>query len=561
MAIFPIHRTYRHIRRYRQIIGTLVKYGFGDVLERMRLEFYRRLHRKLLPGAPARNIDAVSRPRRIRMAFEELGPSFIKLGQLLSIRSDLLPREYVDEFAKLLDAVPSFPSRQAVEIIETELNAKLQDCYREFDPEPISAASIAQVHRAVTREGKEVVIKIQRPGIERTIEEDILILYDLANLIEKYLEESQLYNPTGIVDEFSRTIRREVDFIREGHNIDRFRKNFRSDPTIYIPEVHWNLTTRRVLTMEMIHGIKLNQLERLTLSTEAKKLLARRGAQATLKAVFEYGFFHADPHPANIFILEDLRIAPVDFGIVGALDDQSREVLSALLRGVIEKDPDQIIRAFYTLGSIDAEVDVKGLRRDIYEFVDHYHGLPLNQIQPAQTVPELFEVVRRHRVRLPVEFSFIGKVLVFQSAVGQELDPDFDIIDISRPFIRNIVMRRFRPQRQLRDLFHFYEDAFDFLKMLPYELMQILRKSRQGDAEKRLERQLLEQMSRETERAGNRISLALVIAAISLGSSMLIQSAAGPFFLGISLLGLIGYVIAVMLAAWLLFSIWRSGKL
>lgn len=558
MAFIPIHRTYRHIRRYRQIIGTLVKYGFGDVLERMRLEFYFRLRRKL-PGSAAKKIETITRPRRIRMAFEELGPSFIKLGQLLSIRSDLLPPEYVEEFSKLLDDVPSFPAKQAQEIIEKELKANLTDCYKEFDPRPISAASIAQVHRAITKDGKEAVIKIQRPGIESIIEEDILILYDLAHLIEKYVDESQLYNPVGVVDEFARTIRREVDFVREGHSIDRFRKNFRNDPTIYVPEVYWELTTRRVLTMEMIRGTKLNQLGKLVLSKEAKKQLALRGARATLKAVFDFGFFHADPHPANIFILDDLTIAPVDFGIVGTLDDETRDVLAGLLRGVIEKDADKIIRAFFALGAVDADVDVKGLRRDIYEFVDRYHGLPLNQIQPTQTVPELFEIVRRHRVRLPVEFSFIGKVLIFQSATGQELDPDFDIFSISKPYVRKLVMRRFRPQQQLNELFHFYEDSFDLLKTLPFELKQILQKARRSDSGKRVEQQWHEQLTREIDRAGGRIALALIIAALVIGSSMIIQMQKEPFWLGYSILGWVGYALAAMFTFWLVISIFRSG--
>lgn len=559
MALFPINRTYRHLRRYRQIIGTLVKYGFGDMLERMRLEYYIRLRRKF-PGASAKTIDKIARPRRIRMAFEELGPTFIKLGQLLSIRADVLPHEYVQEFAKLLDDVPSFSSKKAIEIIEKELNAKIDDCFKEFDPAPISAASIAQVHQAITREGEEVVIKIQRPGIESTIEGDILILYNLAYLIEKYMDESQLYNPVGLVDEFARTIRRELDFIREGHSIDRFRKNFHNDPTIYVPRVHWNLTTRRVLTMEMIRGTKLNQLDRLVLSKQAKKHLALRGARATLKAVFEYGFFHADPHPANIFILDDLTIAPVDFGIVGTLDDETRAVLSTLLRGVIEKDVDNIIRAFYALGTIEFDVDIKGLRRDLYEFVDRYHGLPLHQIQPTQTIPELFEIVRGHRVRLPVEFSFIGKVLIFQSAMGQELDPDFDIFTISKPYVHKLVMGRFRPRQQLHDLFHFYEDSFDFLKTLPFELKQLLQKARRSDSTKRAEQQLLEQIAREVDRSGGRIAVGLVIAALVIGASMIIQSQQQPFWLGLPVLGWIGYALAAMLSFWLVISIFRSGR-
>nr|NIS38909.1 hypothetical protein [Candidatus Saccharibacteria bacterium] len=389
MSFLPFNRTYRHIRRYQQIIRILMKYGFDDILAQLRLDYYLPLRRKVLPGTrqKERLEEFVTRPQRIRKAFEELGPTFIKLGQLLSVRPDLIPADYATEFSKLLDEVPTFSSQQARKIIEHELRKPVESCFKSFDSEPISAASIAQVHHAISEAGDLVVVKIQRPNIEKTIEEDILILYDLAYLAEKYLAESQIVDPVGIVDEFAQTIRREIDFIREGHNIERFGKNFSDDPTMYVPTVYWEFSTRRVLTMERIEGIKLNQLDPAQFTEEERKEIAVRGANSILREIFEHGFFHADPHPANIFLLDGLVIAPVDFGIMGTIDEQTKDRLSSLLRGVVDKDVNKIIRSFYNLGYLDYNFDTKGLQREIYEYIDRYHGLPLEQIDPTQNIP------------------------------------------------------------------------------------------------------------------------------------------------------------------------------
>ncbi|RMH95218.1 MAG: hypothetical protein D6681_13225 [Calditrichaeota bacterium] len=561
MAIFPLHRTYRHFRRYQQIVRVLARYGFGDLLETIRLEYYLRFRRKLSTESRKLPVEGISRPQRIRLAFEELGPTFIKFGQLLSTRPDVIPIEYAREFAHLLDDVPGFPGEEAILMVEKELGGPIEAYFRSFDPQPISAASIAQVHRAVTRDGQEVVVKIQRPNIRQVIEEDILILYDLAHLVEKYTADGMLYNPVGIVEEFSRTIRGELDFIREAHNIDRFRRNFSHDPTVYIPGVCWELTTSHLVTMEYIPGTPLTQFDYTSLPEEERKELAIRGARATLKEIFEHGFFHADPHPGNILILPGLVIAPVDFGMVGTLDDETKDALAVLLRGVVQKDIDDLMRAFYDLGYVDFDLDTRAFRRDVYEFIDRYHGLALHELRLPQILSELFEIVRRHRIRLPVELSMMGKALMQQNAIGQKLYPEFDILGEARPYVRRLIMKRMRPQQQFRDFLRLYEDSVSFLKVLPMELRSILQRLKRGDATVRMRHEGLDHFIQELDRSSNRLAFSLIIAALIIGSSIIMLIDKGPFLGGFSILGITGYVIAGLLGLWLVIAILRSGKL
>ncbi|MFQ6044491.1 MAG: ABC1 kinase family protein, partial [Candidatus Poribacteria bacterium] len=285
MRIFKLNQTYRNIKRYRQVIAVFVKYGFGDILDKLRLEFHiklgRKIHRKALPE----KMVYTSSAERMRRAFEELSGTFVKLGQMLSVRPDLIPPDFVAEFSKLQDAVPPFPFEQAQALIESQLSRPLEELFDDFLKTPLAAASIAQVHRAKTKSGHDVAVKIQRPGISDLIETDLHILFDLAQLIERRIPEGQLYNPVGIVDEFAQTIRRELDFIREGRNMDKFRQNFEGNDTIYVPKVYWELTTSQILTMEYIDGIKLKDLEKLEAAGLDKRIIAINGAKAILQQI------------------------------------------------------------------------------------------------------------------------------------------------------------------------------------------------------------------------------------------------------------------------------------
>ena len=338
MQVSKLTRTYHNIKRYRQILTILLRYGFDDVLGRLKIDYYIQLGKKIIPKFKAQEIENKTTAERLRLALEELGPTFIKLGQMLSVRPDLIPENFIRELQKLQDEVPAFSVEQAKAEVESQLGKPVEQLFSSFDDVPLAAASIAQVHRAEKKDGEQVAVKIQRPNIQSVIESDLNILFDLAELMEMHIPESELYNPVGIIQEFAKTIRRELDFIREGRNIDRFRRNFKDDETVYVAQVYWELTTERVLTMEFIDGIKISELDKLEAAGLDKKIIAFNGGQAILKQVFDHGFFHADPHPGNIFVLPNNVIAPLDFGMMGSLDEELMEIAGNLLTAIFRKD-------------------------------------------------------------------------------------------------------------------------------------------------------------------------------------------------------------------------------
>lgn len=371
-------RNYRNLKRYHQIISVFVRYGFGDIISRLSLDYF--IQAVKYKNIKKSQFEKISIAARLRMAFEELGPTFVKFGQVLSIRPDMLPESFIEEFKKLQDNVPPFSGEQAIEEIETQLGKSVEELYSSFDATPIASASIAQVHRAMTNTHEQVIIKIQRPNIQNMIDTDLRILSDLAKLIEKNVQESHLFSPCRIVSEFSKTIQSELNFYREGQNIERFHKNFADDKTVYIPKVYWELTTDRILTMEYIDGIKISKVDELEASGLNKKIIAINGAQLVLKQIFEYGFFHADPHPGNIFVLPDNIIAPLDFGMVGSLDEEEMEAVGALLTAFVKKDVKKIISVLVNLGIMENALDIRNLKIDLSDFLDRYYQVPLFQL-------------------------------------------------------------------------------------------------------------------------------------------------------------------------------------
>ncbi len=431
MQIPRFHKTYRNIKRYRQIFAVLLKYGFEDAVERLKLDtlikFGRKLSRKT---KSAERYEHMTTAQRLRMALADLGTTFIKLGQVLSTRPDLIPLDFVKELEQLQDKVPPFPLDEAMKIVSAQLNKPIADIFLSFSEQPIAAASIAQVHRATLLNGQPVAVKIQRPKIKNTIESDISILYDLANLVEKYFPESELYDPDGIVDEFAKTIRSELDFIREGRNIDRFRHYFKNDNMIYLPEVYWDYTTSNILTMEYIDGVKISEVDFSQRQDLDRKIIARNGAMATLKMIFEIGLFHADPHPGNIFVLKNNVLAPLDFGMVGRLDEQTRTYLQNLLSAIVERNIDKIIKIF----------------------IDAYYGIPLNQLEIEKLFNDLIEVLRRHRIALSTDLVLMAKALATIESVGRSLDPDFNMMTFVEPYVKKLMVQPVLPKKQLREM-------------------------------------------------------------------------------------------------------------
>jgi ubiquinone biosynthesis protein len=555
-----IDKGYRNLKRYRQIVGILIKYGFAEIVDRMNLKVYLQIGKRFLKRevSTAKRLSAVE---RIRLALEELGPTFIKLGQVLSTRSFLIPAELVDELTKLQDEVKPLPFEKIRDYVQTQLGAPIHERFAEFQEDAIASASIAQAHRARTREGDDVVVKIQRPDVARIIATDLDILSDLARLMDKYIPESRQFDPPGIVRELSQTAKRELDFINEGRNVEIFKNNFKEFEHVYVPKVFWDYTTAKIVTTEYIDGIKISQIDQLRAAGCDLKFIAKIGGEFILKQIFEDGFFHADPHPGNLFIKDKDIIVPVDFGMMGRLDEALMEEISDLLIGTIQKDADLIIRVLINLGSLQEDRDFRPLRADISGFIDRYYGVPLKRINMQTIISEVFDVVTKHQLRAPSNLLLLMKTMGTYEDLARKLDPEFEIISLAKPYVRKLMLRRLNINKIAYEGVKTLRDLYDLLKVLPRELELLLRKLKRGHFTIELQDRGLQNLILEIDRSSNRIAFSLIIAALIVGSSLILSLKTGPQFLGYPLFGMLGYIFAGILGIWLVIAILRSGRL
>lgn len=559
MHLFQIRRTLRNLPRYREILQVLIKFGFNDILNRIKIlhvlggrRFF--LFRKKL-------FTQTTRPQRLRLAFEELGPTFIKLGQMLSTRYDLLPMDYIEELRKLQDQVPPFSSNVAKLIIESEFQKPLKTLFHSFEETPFAAASIAQVHRGQTHDGKSVIIKIQRPEIDLVIQKDLEILLDLAKLIVRYIPESHVFDPVGIVEEFGRWIRNELDFFQEGRNIERFREHFKSDTTIYIPQVYWEWTTSKVLTLEFVPGISIQDVEALEKRGFDRKTIAKNFTQFILKQIFQHGFFHGDPHPGNIFVIEENVICPIDFGLVGRLDPFLIQALGQMAMGLIEYDVDRMVRALFKMGMIQDEVEPFPLRLDLREYLDKYYQIPLYQLNIETVVRDMFALISRHRIRLPKDLYLMGKTLMVTQALTRSLDPEFNFMEEAKPLLEKTLFQPMNKKQLLKEMRLYAEDYKDLFGTFPEAFRSFLIKLRKGEINIHVQPKGFEPFVRELDRSTNRLALSLILASLFIASAMLLFLDKPPYFGGLSIFGLIGLGISFFLAFALTIAILRSGKL
>ncbi len=557
MKWWRIDRTFRNLRRTRQILAVLFKYGFGSLVEGLipvaGLTRGFRLRRqevvRLTPG------------ERLRLALEELGPTFVKLGQLLSTRPDILPADIHRELQKLQDAVPPVPFGAVRETVERDLKAPLGRLFASLEETPTASASVAQVHRAVLPGGEVVAVKVLRPGISRVIEDDLEILSLLVGMVERRSTEVQAFRPHEVLEEFRRYIRRELDLTYEAYTMTRMAENLQDDPGILIPRVHWERTSFSVLTMDWVEGIPLSRVERLREEGHDLPGLARLGAQGVLRQVFVHGLFHGDPHPGNVLVTADGRLGLLDFGMVGRLSDTFRDLLADLLVGVVEPDAELLARAVLDLAVEDtSEVNPIALREDLSDFIGCYWGVPLQHLSAPRVLADAFAILRRHRVAIPPQLTLLVKVLVQAEGVGRALDPHFSIVEEARPFVTRLVKEKASPGRLLKDGVKVLGDTRLLLKRLPADLGDVLRKLRGGRLRVELEHQGLPRLLREMDRVSNRLSFAVILAAIIVGSSLILTIERGPRILDLPLLGLIGFVIAAGVGLWLVVDILRSGR-
>lgn len=556
-----IGRTYRHVGRYRQILTILVKYGFGDLLDTLKTEQYIEMGIQLLSKKRREHVTRLSRAERVRMALVELGTTFIKLGQILSTRPDLIPVEFIEELSKLQDDVPPFPYIQVRQIIESELRVPLEDVFQGFEQTPLAAASIGQVHKARLKDGEEVAVKVQRPGIRKTVEVDLEIMLHLASLMEKHIDEAAFYQPLRIVEEFARSIEMELDYSLEAGHMERFAWMFISDNTVYVPKVFQGASTARVLTMEYIDGIKASDKDLAKKTDFDKKEITRRGANLILKQIFNHGFFHADPHPGNVFILKNNVVCYLDFGLMGRIDLAIRDRFADLIMGIVQHDEQKTASALLRLTLWEDEPERSLLERDLSEFMDRHFYRPLKELDLGKFLHQLLDIGTRHRLRLEPDFFLMLKALSTMESLGRALNPDFDIIGHAEPFIRRLKLARSNPKRIARDVMRSSTELIDFLKEIPHEARRILKQARQGKVKMEFEHRGLAPMLFTLNQISNRIAFAIVLASLVIGSSIVVLSGVPPTWHEIPIIGLAGFVAAGIMAFWLLISILMRGKM
>ncbi|MDD5622299.1 MAG: AarF/ABC1/UbiB kinase family protein [Actinomycetota bacterium] len=534
---------YKKLKRSEKIINVFIKYGLGYLIDRSKLKLLYKIKKN--PD----DFEAISLPERISLSLEELGPTFIKFGQILSMRPDFLPSVLIKELEKLQDEVPAFDSYHAREIVEQELGMNIEKLFKEFEEIPIASASLSQVHRAVLPNGDIVAVKIQRPDIKETIELDLEILKDLMGFMDRRLGNNWVYHPQLIIKEFKKAIQKEIDFTNEAQNHEKFRINFKDISYIKIPKIYWDMTTKKVLTMEFIEGVKINEITSPEyIDIFDPKEVARRGAYIILKQVFEDGFFHADPHPANIFILPPATIAMLDVGQVGYVDENIIRNGAKLLQAMMDKDLDQSMQCLKDLGILGKDFNEILLRQDFTELIESYVGIPLKDIEVKKFAQDTIEVMVHHNLVLPSNLALMIKALSMAETTGRQLDPDFNIVTIGKPFITKIVNGRFSPDQLLKKGNIFVKDSIGFIEKLPRDLTDTIKKLLEGKLKFIFENKELEKLTGEINRSAKSISLSIVIASLIIGSSLIMLLNTGPIIFGYPIQGVIGYIIAVFLS-------------
>jgi len=567
----------RDIGRLHDIASILIRYGFGDMVRRMGLANALERTGRALHWNEAEELAHLEPPARVRRALEEMGPTFVKLGQVLATRVDLFDPEWIAEFGKLQDSAPAAPWADIRQQLTEDLGAPPEEVFAAFDPEPLAAASIAQVHRARLEDGSEVVVKVRRPGIRPIIEADLRWLARLAELAEGESPELRAFRPQEVVRQFTQSLRRELDFASECRNAERIAENFvgfsdqdvpadatapepsATPPIIVIPRVYWQWIGERVCVQEFIAGISGRNLAAVDAAGLDRKILARRGAHAVLKMIVEDGFFHADPHPGNVFYLPGNRIAFIDFGMVGRLTEERRDQLIRLLLGLVKHEPRRVADVMLDWTG-DGAIDEDGLMLEIQAFVDQYHGVALKQLRLGSMLSDLMAIVRQHQLALPSDLSLLVKAFITLEGMGRELDPDFDMAGEAMPMLEQALRARYTPAALIKRGWQAAGEALALIADLPHDLAMLLRAARRGRLEIHIDVTHLKRVGNQLDSAANRLVVGIVVAALIIGSSIVMTVPGGPSLLGLPFFGLLGFLGAVFGGVWLLLSIWKSSR-
>lgn len=548
-----LERKRRHLERYIEIGRILTKHGWENLLSRIGLAglFSLRARRMGVPPGPV----------QVREALGELGPTFIKLGQILSTRPDLIPAEYAAELEKLQDEAPPFPSAEAILIIEEEFGQPIPELFRSFDESPLAAASLGQIHAATLPDGTKVVVKVQRPGVRQVIENDLEIVTGIARTLENHSKQARAIGLVDLVEEFAITLRQELDYTHEGRNGDTLARNFADIPTVRIVGTMWDRTTSRVLTSERVSGIKVTDLQALDAHGYGRKQVADNLSRAILKMVFVDGYFHADPHPGNLLVLGEGVIAFLDYGMVGKLDRELKTFVTMLISEYIQQDSSGFSEVLLAMGTAPSDLDRKRFALEIDRLLRQYYGAPLRDIRIGEMLRRALGISAKHNVRLPASLSLLVKVLVIVEGIDRLLEPDFDFASEARPFIGQSVRDELKFSTLKEQTYHSLLYLKWLLLELPHRTSEVLDRMAEGAFRVIFKHEGLEEPMHELDRSANRLSFAIMVSATIIGSALIVSSKVGPLWKGYPLLGLVGFGLSFVLAVWLMISIIRAGKL
>ncbi len=550
----------RDLGRLHDLAAILIRYGFGDLVHRFGLEAALGRAGRILPLGAMAELATLSPPVRARRVLEEMGPSFVKLGQVLATRVDLFPPEWIDEFGKLQDQAPPVAWEAIRAQMAEDLGAPPEDVFLAIDPQALAAASIAQVHRARLPDGTDVVAKVRRPGIRPIIEADLRLLHRVAATLDAHFPELRRFHPVGVVKQFKASLTRELDLAAECRHAERIAASLAkgNDAGIVVPRVHWDYTGERMNVQDFIDGIPVADITALDAAGIDRKQVARRGAEAVLKMLLEDGFFHADPHPGNVFVLRDGRIALIDYGMVGRLSSARRTQVLVLLHALVNHRAETVTEVLLDWTG-EPGIDEAQLAEDVDAFVDRYHGIPLGQLDLTRMLLEVTTLLRVHQLALPADLALLVKVFVTLEGTGRKLDPDFDMARRAEPFLRRAMRARFSPRALTKSGLRGLSGMAGMLATLPQDLRGLLRSVRGGQFRHHIDIGHLREFGEQIDHSANRLTVGVVLAALIIGSSITLTVKGGPTLLGLPFFGLLGFVGAVIAAVWLLVSIWRSG--
>lgn len=550
----------RDMGRVHQIASILIRYGFGDMVRRIGMSAALERAGKAVHWHVSEELLTLGPAARVRRALEELGPTFVKLGQVLATRVDLFPPEWIAELSKLQNAVPAVDYAQIHAQLCDDLGDAPEHVFARIDEVPLAAASLAQAHRAWLDDGTPLILKVRRPGIRGVVEADLRLLSRLAEIVEAEAPDLRRYRPRQVVHQFNLSLRRELDFAAECRNAERVARNFAEHPEIVIPRVYWEWTGERLNVQAFMHGIAGTDLDAVDAAGMDRRLLAQRGAETILKMVLEDGFFHADPHPGNLFFLPGERIGIIDFGMVGHLSEERRFQVAKLMHGLATHEGDAVVGVLLDWAEGEADVDEQRLQSDTEAFVDQYRGVPLAQLSLGNMLSDVTLILREHGLALPAELALMIKTFVTLEGLGRQLDPAFDMASQARPFLERVLLRHHTPRALLRRGKRTAAGLIELLAGLPGDLRQLLRSARHGKLQMQVEVTALKHFGDQINHAANRLTLGVVTAALIIGSSIVMHASSDGSRQAWPTLGVLGFIGATLGGVWILLSIWKTRK-